>query len=68
VLFGHLSLLTTFSLIHPITITMPQSGAVLSYCEEVADLMGPDVGVVGKPTARALLAKILEWNASGVPF
>ncbi|KAJ1430248.1 hypothetical protein B484DRAFT_395990, partial [Ochromonadaceae sp. CCMP2298] len=44
------------------------TGAVLSYCEEVADLMGPDVGVVGKPTARALLAKILEWNASGVPF
>jgi hypothetical protein len=43
------------------------TGLVLSYCEELADVMDPEVGVVGKAMAKALLAKIAEWNVSGVP-
>jgi len=41
---------------------------MLSYCEEYTDLMEPEVGVVGKVPARALMARITKWKESGVPF
>mmetsp|Transcript_28353 Transcript_28353/g.61127 ORF Transcript_28353/g.61127 Transcript_28353/m.61127 type:complete len:357 (+) Transcript_28353:433-1503(+) len=44
------------------------TGEVLSFCEEVADLTDPGVGVVGTAPARALMSRIKKWNESGVPF
>mmetsp|Transcript_25647 Transcript_25647/g.57638 ORF Transcript_25647/g.57638 Transcript_25647/m.57638 type:complete len:357 (+) Transcript_25647:558-1628(+) len=44
------------------------TGETLSFCEEVADLTDPSVGVVGSAQAKALLSRIKKWNQAGVPF
>jgi len=43
------------------------SGLMLSYCDEVADLLTPDYGLTSKGLAKGLFGLICEWKSDGVP-